>query len=141
MARRRAARWFGSLLIALLALQLTGCVERTISITSEPAGALVHLNDVEVGRTPVTVPFTFYGVYDVRLEAEGHRTLWTTKKAEAPWWETPGVDLVAEAVPDARSDLAWHFDLEATPTVDEARLIDHARQLRATVEQAEPPSP
>lgn len=58
-----------------LALWLTGCIERTITITSEPSGSLVHLNDEEVGRTPLTVPFTFYGVYDVRLE---HEATWLT---------------------------------------------------------------
>lgn len=113
---------------------LTGCVERTITITSDPSGALVHLNDEEVGRTPVTVPFTFYGTYDVRLEAEGYQPLWTAQEADAPWWEFPGPDLVAEAIPDAESHLTWHFDLEpATPAeqVDPDRLLDRARQLRA----------
>ncbi len=57
--------------IALFAVALTGCVERLITVRSQPPGALVHLNDEEIGRTPVTVPFKFYGVYDVRLEHEG----------------------------------------------------------------------
>jgi len=60
-------------------LLITGCVERLITVKSTPAGALVYLNDEEVGRTPVTVPFRFYGVYDVRLEHEGD---WVTE-AEA----------------------------------------------------------
>ncbi|MCC5829414.1 MAG: PEGA domain-containing protein [Phycisphaeraceae bacterium] len=70
---------FGShgLCLALLGSLLTvagglgGCVRRTITITSEPSGALVHLNDQEVGRTPLTIGFTHYGVYDVRLTHEG----------------------------------------------------------------------
>lgn len=57
-------------------LVLAGCVQRVISITSQPSGALVYLNDEEVGRTPVSVPHLFYGVYDVRLE---HRGQWLTK--------------------------------------------------------------
>ena len=35
---------------------LTGCVQRTITVNSDPQGALVYLNDIEIGRTPVTVP-------------------------------------------------------------------------------------
>ena len=81
-----------------------GCVQRTITITSQPEGALVHLNDEEIGRTPVTVPFTFYGIYDVRLEADGHQPMWTQQKAVAPWWELPGVDLMAEAVPRGKAE-------------------------------------
>jgi len=108
-----------------------GCVERLIMITSEPSGALVYLNDDEVGRTPLTVPFTFYGTYDVRLEANGYDPLWTKKKATAPWWETPPVDLLAEAVPRAKSHLKWHFQMEAEAPEDEEALLRRARQLRA----------
>lgn len=59
-----------TLLLAIAAL-LTGCVERLITVHSTPAGALVYLNDEEVGRTPVSVPFKYYGTYDVRIEHEG----------------------------------------------------------------------
>ena len=110
-----------------------GCVQRTIHIASEPTGALVYLNDEEVGRTPVDVPFTFYGTYDVRLEKEGYEPLWTTGEAAAPWWEYPGPDLIAEAIPGARSDVYWEYELErATPAdeVDVVELNDRARALR-----------
>lgn len=128
------------LLIATVATLLTsvGCVQRTISISSEPSGALVYLNDEEVGRTPVTVPFTFYGTYDVRLEADGYHPMWTAQKAKAPWWETPGVDLLAEAIPGMKSELDWHFQMQPAPTaeqVDADLLLDHAKQLRARTQR------
>ncbi|MEM6460042.1 MAG: PEGA domain-containing protein [Planctomycetota bacterium] len=109
-----------------------GCVERTISITSAPAGALVYLNDREVGRTPVTVPFTFYGTYDVRLERDGYAPLWTTGEAAMPWWEAPGPDLVAELLPGSASRVAWHYELEAEDpgAADDAGLIGRAREMR-----------
>jgi hypothetical protein len=126
-------------LFALLALTLAaatgGCVERTISITSEPTGALVYLNDEEVGRTPLTVPFTFYGTYDVRLEHEGYQPLWTQQRAKAPWWEAPGPDLLAEAKPHNKTEQVWHFKMQPEGEVDQAALIDHARQLRAMLSQ------
>ena len=110
-----------------------GCVRRTLSITSQPAGALVYLNDREVGRTPVAVPFTWYGEYDVRLEKDGFEPQWTTGQAAMPWWEWPGPDLVAEMVPGARSDVAWHYELdEAVPAgeQDTAALVGRAKELR-----------
>ena len=122
------------LLLVMTCLLSVGCVQRTISITSDPPGALVYLNDDEVGRTPVTVPFTFYGVYDVRMEAEGYQPLWTQQKAKAPWWETPGIDLIAETQRDAKAELKWHFTMqEQVPSedVDADKLLDHAKQLRA----------
>jgi len=109
-------------------------VQRTITVTSEPAGALVWLNDEEVGRTPVTTGFTFYGVYDVRLELERHKPLWTTGHANAPWWEAPGPDLLAEAV-GAKSELAWHYEMAPAEPANADQLIEHGRQLRAMIDE------
>lgn len=117
----------------VILLGAPGCVERRLSITSEPSGALVYLNDQEVGRTPVEVPFRFYGTYDVRLEREGYDPLWTEAKAKAPVWEYPPFDLVAEAVPGAKSTVRWHFELEASTPVEERdtdALVDRAGGLR-----------
>lgn len=128
-------------LILMLGLfTLTGCVQRQITITSDPPGALVYLNDEEVGRTPLTVPFTFYGTYDVRLEADGYEPLWTSQKAKAPWWEAPGPDLVAEMVPNNKVQLDWHFTMQpavAADGQDVDLLKDRARQLRALNEREE----
>ena len=123
----------GLLGIALSLIVLTGCVQRKITINSEPQGALVHLNDQEVGRTPVEVPFTFYGTYDVRLEKPGYEPLWTKKQAKMPWWEYPGPDLVAEAIPGMESNPTWRFDLEqATPPAeqDPDALQERANEMR-----------
>lgn len=122
-----------------LPLLCTGCIERYITITSQPDGALVYLNDDEVGRTPLTVPFTFYGTYDVRLEADGYKPLWTKQGAQAPWWDTIGVDLIAEAVPNAESHVKWHFTMELQGPVVESALVDRARQMRALVHADDAP--
>ena len=47
-------------------LALAGCVERRLTIQTKPQGAMVLLNDEEIGRSPVTVPFNWYGDYRVR---------------------------------------------------------------------------
>lgn len=121
-----------SICILLIALTATGCVKRTITINSKPQGALVYLNDIEIGRTPTQVPFTFYGVYSVRLEKEGFATLNTSQKAEAPWWDTLGPDLFSELSPEKKHvQLKWHFELEPQKPVSEADLLDHAKQMRA----------
>ena len=117
-----------------------GCVQRTIHIDSDPSGALVYLNDEEVGRTPVDVPFMWYGTYDVRLEKDGYEPLWTTGEADAPWWEYPGPDLIAEAIPGARSDVYWEYDLERSTPADEVDVVelnDRARMLRRETREFE----
>lgn len=131
MARRSTLSIVATL--ALSTLFLTGCVKRTLLIESDPPGALVYLNDQEVGRTPITVPFTWYGTYDVRLEKDGYRTLHTEQELEQPWWENPGPDLFAEAIPNKRVERSWFFELaQASPAddVDPDILLEHARQMR-----------
>ena len=112
---------------------LGGCIQRTITVTTEPAGALIHLNDEEIGRSPVTVPFEFYGTYDVRIEHEGYKTLHTGAEAVGPWWELPVVDLVAE-MGDRRVEIEWDFKLEANEEVDPVELLKRARKLRSESE-------
>ncbi len=119
----------------LINVMMMGCTQRTIHVTSEPAGALVYLNDQEVGRTPVSVPFTHYGVYDVRLEMEGFSPLWTQAEAKTPWWDHIGPDLVAEMMPGSQSNVRWHFDLTPKGDDNPEALLDRAGQLRATTRQ------
>jgi len=122
------------LLPLVLTVPLAGCVQRTLHIESDPSGALVHLNDVEVGRTPVDVDFTFYGVYDVLLEKEGYEPLRTSARAQAPWYDAPLLDLVGAVVPPGRKevDIRWSFQLEPVDPDPEA-VVARARELRERV--------
>ncbi len=119
------------MLTACLLLTLTGCVERRIRITSEPQGARVWLNDVELGATPVETTFTFYGDYDVRVELEGYERLHEMRKAKAPVHEWPGPDLVAAALPVRfKNEIEWHFELEP-----ELESVMDAEQLERDMAQ------
>ena len=130
-----------AMLVLIALLGLTGCVQRTISITSSPSGALVHLNDEEVGRTPVTVPYLYYGTYDVRLQLDGYQPLWTAEEAIAPWWEAPGPDLIAEAVSDAKVEQNWHYEMQLQPLADEGPLVDRALDMRDQLHNPRPLEP
>ena len=109
-----------------------------MTITSEPPGALVMLNDVEVGRTPVTTGFTFYGDFDVRLRKEGYEPLVTHHTANAPFYEYAPIDLAATAWPGRiKTDRHWHFVLTPSPApgADEAGLVGRARELQERVSE------
>ncbi len=116
--------------LGVTGLLATGCVERTISITSEPSGALVYLNDEEIGRTPCETAFLHYGTYDVRIIKDGYEPYMGPQEAKVPLYDLPGPDLVADLLPvRIRSHLDWHFVLR--PVVDDdPAMIDRARQLR-----------
>ena len=125
-----------------------GCLQRTLVITSEPAGAVVWVNDVEVGRTPVETSFTFYGDYDVRLRLDGYEPLSTHRVAATPWYEYAPIDFFAQAVPGGvETRIAWHFELEPlqeralSGPEAEAALLERAGELRGATRGSElPPS-
>lgn len=135
----RAAAWLAC------CAALGGCIERRIQITSEPPGATVWLNDVEIGTTPTEAEFRYFGVYDVRLHKTGFEPVATHKKAEAPFYEYPGPDLIAEAIPGTNETvIKWHFTLEPAkelqgdPRQAEDQLIQRAREMGAMVSMPEP---
>lgn len=122
-----------ALLLGAAVFSATGCIRRTLAITTEPSGALLWLNDREVGRTPVEVDFDHYGTYDVRLERDGYEPMMTSGKADAPWWDTVGLDLIAEAVPGTlTSRIEWHYVMQPVDD-DRERLIERARDLREII--------
>jgi len=122
----------------ICAVPMAGCLERTITVTSEPPGAIVVLNDVEIGRTPVTTEFTYFGVYDVRVRKDGYEPLVTRRETTTPWWEYPGVDLLAIAAPwRVKTSIEWGFELQpeiepgsAEALEAEAELLERATELR-----------
>jgi hypothetical protein len=125
MIRRRAV-------MILLALS-AGCVERTVSIQTEPEGATVFLNDQEVGASPVRVPFTWYGDYDIIVRKPGYQTLRTHHRLHAPWYQWPFIDLFAEClvpftIHDDRQLPVLALEPQAAPAKE--ALLDAAQALR-----------
>ena len=119
-------------LVALLAgPALSGCVERTMTITSEPPGALVMVSDQEIGRTPVTVPFVWYGDHEFILRADGYETLKTHSQISPPLYDVPPWDLISQAlVPwTYRYHVDRNFVLQPASQPSDAQLIENARAL------------
>lgn len=136
--RGRGPATLGFLIGCTVAMAAGGCVERVVSITSEPPGALVYLNDREIGRTPVETRFVHYGTFDVRLLREGFEPLATVGEAKAPLWDTVPLDFVATILPlPLESRIRWHYDLE--PVRDEADgMVERAMGLRQRVAEPMP---
>lgn len=122
---------------------LPGCVQRTMTLTSDPAGALVYLNGQEMGRTPLTRDFVWYGTYDVQIRKEGYVTLNKPTRVIAPWWQWVPFDLVAELMPWRPKDhQTFHYHLEPQPAeTDSQTLIDHANEMRKLLPPAPATSP
>lgn len=130
------------LALAAIVTILPACATRRLDVTSDPPGALVYVNDVELGTTPCSADFRFYGVCDVRLEKEGYEPLRTHADASAPIYEYPPLDLLAQASPiPVTTRVKWHFtltpSLERTQSAEELEkgLIERAKELGQQVDQ------
>ncbi|MHC4679274.1 MAG: PEGA domain-containing protein [Planctomycetota bacterium] len=111
---------------------LCGCVERKLTINTEPQGALVTLNDEEIGESPVTVGFNWYGDYCVRLSKEGYETLNTHRELEGPWYDDLPFDFFAQILSPERivDSYEWTFELSPQRPVSSDELIRSARQMK-----------
>jgi hypothetical protein len=121
-----------------------GCVERTLSIQSNPPGALVYMNDQEVGRTPLKRRFLWYGYYDVQVRKDGYQSLNTTTPVIAPWWQWVPFDLVAELLPvqlEDNHDLSYHLQPQSQVQVDPEAIVERGQQLREQLESSRLPVP
>ena len=118
--------------LSLCVLCLPGCIERTVSINTEPEGARVFLNDQEVGQSPVTVPFTWYGDYDIIIRKPGYQTLRTHAQIKTPWYQTPGIDIITEClIPfTVHDDRFLDYVLAPSQTPSDEALLDAADDLK-----------
>ena len=103
-----------------------------VEITSEPTGAIVWMNDREVGSTPCEVEILHYGTYDLRVVKPGYEPFIAGRKANPPAWDLPGPDLVAELLPvELESRNSWHVDLVvedmSTEAVIQRAIIERDR--------------
>ena len=63
------------LLAGIVVALATGCVQRRMTIRSNPPGALVYVDDYQIGSTPVSHDFVYYGTRKIRVVKDGYETL------------------------------------------------------------------
>lgn len=129
-------RLSGLLILSLL----TGCVQRTLFVDSNPQGAVVTMNGIELGRTPLQKDFTYYGTFDVQIRKDGYETLSTRTRVIAPWWQWPPFDFVAEFCwwhPKDNRHIAYTLTPASTEPVNTDDLLDRAYAQREQLQSSQ----
>ena len=122
-------------LVALAAivfsLGLSGCVQRRMTIRSNPPGALVYIDDYEIGTTPVSANFTYYGTRKIRLVKDGCETLTVMQDIPTPWYEYVPLDFISEnLVPGKITDRRiLDYQLQPQMVVPTDQLLARAEEL------------
>jgi len=124
----------------------SGCVQRRMAIRTNPPGALVYVDDYEIGTTPISTDFTYYGQRKIRLVKDGYETLTVMQPVTAPWYQIPPLDFVTEnLVPgEIRDQRTFSYQLTPQTVVPTDQLLSRAESLRrgiAPVGAAGPSAP
>ena len=124
------------LVLAGLSMVLAGCVERRLTIVTEPPGAMVTLNDEQIGISPVTASFNWYGDYWVRINKDGYETLDTHRELKAPWYDHFPFDFIVQIVDPTRvvDSYEWTFELSPKEYPTREQLLEQAEALKSRVE-------
>ncbi len=101
----RAPRWnharvapLGLAILIAICLMQAGCVTRRLTVRSNPPGAMVYIDDYEIGPTPVSVPYTYYGTRKIVLVKDGFETLTVLQEIPTPWYQYFPLDFFSENV-------------------------------------------
>lgn len=122
-----------AVLLALCAVvALAGCVQRRMTIRSNPPGALVYVDDYQLGTTPVSHDFVYYGTRKIRLVKDGYETLTVRQPFPVPWYEIFPLDFVTEnLIPwEIRDERVVDLAMQPAASTPPELVVSRAEQVR-----------
>jgi len=128
-------QYLGLCIPCLLAVLLTGCVERRMTIRTNvdnQGGALAYIDNQEVGTTPVSTGFTYYADREIRLMKDGYETVTLIQPVKAPWWDSLWLEFFTENLWPfmLRDERTFKYDLVPAAGVSTEEVIRRGQQLR-----------
>jgi hypothetical protein len=137
LSMNRRARKATLVLIGLMLLSESGCVRRRLNVRSNPPGALVYVDNQQIGTTPCSVDFTYYGTREIRLIKPGYETLTVNQPIPTPWYQIPPLDFISENLTPVRirDNRTVSFDMAPQIIVPTDVIVDRASQLRQETQQ------
>jgi len=129
------------LFLVLGIMALPSCVERRMTILSEPPGARAYVDGKYVGDTPITLPFQHYGTREIQVRrartekrTKGHTPQTHRVDIRPPLYERFPFDFVSEVLYPGRitDHRVYVFRMEETDDLNRAALMERAEYFRST---------
>lgn len=123
----------GRVLVLLMVLvSLSGCVRRRMTVRSNPPGAMVYIDDQQIGTTPVSTDFVYYGTRKMKLVKDQFETLSTYHTVAPPWYQIPPFDFITENLMgrEIRDERVVNFNMVPQRVVPTQELLSRADNLR-----------
>lgn len=129
--------------LLLIATLVPGCVRRRMTVRSHPSGAAVYVDHQEIGTTPVSTPFVYYGTRKIQLVKDGYETLTVNHQVSPPWYQIPPLDFFSENLypGEIRDERIVDLELEPQRVVSPPELLGRAQQLRDSSRRTGPVMP
>jgi PEGA domain len=122
---------FAFVLLAGVGL-MAGCVERRYTIRSDPPGATIIVNGEEIGPTPASKSFVYYGDREITAILDGYATKTIIQPINAPWWDNYFTEFFTEnLLPSTlRDEREYKIQLTPAQSPPKDELRDRAESLR-----------
>ncbi|WP_339735071.1 PEGA domain-containing protein [uncultured Gimesia sp.] len=104
-----------------------------MTIRSVPTGALVKVDGDEIGYTPASVDFTYYGTREITLTKDGYETQTVMQKVKTPWYQTFPLDAVSDnLLPfEVTNRHEFTYQLQPKVVVPTEELLNRGNLLRS----------
>lgn len=108
-----------------------GCLRRRMTINSNPPGATVYVDGHQIGKTPVSTDFTYYGTRNIRLEMDNYQTMVVKQKVLPPWYEYPVFDFFSEtfSAGEVKDNHVWTYDMQQRAISSDEQILARARDF------------
>lgn len=137
----KIVRWSAAVGLAAGLLAGSGCVHRRMTIRSNPPGAQVFIDKTEVGQTPVSTEFQYYGTREIQLVKDGYETLTVKQTLYPPWYEFPVLEFFSEnlSLHEHRDDHLINLQMVPQQISPVERVVESAEALRLSARQGVAP--
>lgn len=134
MVRRDACGRGPLVLLLFFGVSLvSGCVERRYTVRTDPPGATIIVNGEEIGPSPASRSFYYYGHREITMIKDGYETQTVIQPVNAPWWDNYFTEFFTENFVPYHLRDEREFQYKLTPAVSppEGELRDRAEALRS----------
>jgi hypothetical protein len=138
LVQRSVFREWAALLAALLLS--SGCVERRMTIRSDPPGALVEVDGEPIGFSPASMSFTYYAPRKIKLIHDQYETMTVIQEVPPPWWDNIFTEFFTENLWPwtLRDEREFFYVLEPRRPHTTEEVLQRAQETRQAAQAGAP---
>lgn len=124
-------------------LLVAGCVERRMTVRTDPPGALVEIDGTPIGFSPASMSFTYYAPRKIKITHDDYETLTVIQDVPPPWWDNWLTEFFTENLWPftLRDERVFHYVLEPRKAHSTESILRRAEEVRQQAHLGDAPYP